>query len=48
MGCERDEGGFEVRLEVILVLFGGQPEAVAVSVCPHPNVRMIDLRQREV
>ena len=47
MGCERDERGFEVRLEVILVLFGAQPEAVAVRVCPHHHMRMINLMQRE-
>ena len=47
MDCERDEGGFEVRLEVISVLFVVQPEAVTVRVCPHPHMRMINLMQRE-
>ena len=46
MGCERDEGGFEVRLEVMWDLFVVQPEAVAVRVCPHPHMRMINLMQR--
>jgi hypothetical protein len=47
MGCERDEGGFEVRSEVILVLFGVQPEAVAVRVCPHHHMRMINLQRED-
>ena len=46
MGCERDEGGYEVRLEVIWVLIVAQPEAVAVRVCPHHHMRMINLMQR--